>query len=133
MTAQPERLIGPELPDIHDLWAAQAAPHDAHIAGCSDAEYDRLLREQVQTEAAYLDGYDRRLEHDLAVEDASRDLPYADISPGRELESDPDLEAEAEVEWDPEAEADWAAEWDSAGPDARAEAGLEPGEPEAEI
>jgi hypothetical protein len=130
------------------LWAAQRAPYEADTAGCSDVEYDRLVLERQQTEAAYLTWYDRQLEHDLAaadntlegqgrtvgtghlvvVGDVSRDLPYVGMTRGREPEPDLDLAAEAE--------ADWAAEWDSADSaayQARAEAGLEPGEPEAEI
>ena len=52
---------GPQFPTIEDLWHAQAAPYEADLAGCSDAEYDRLVLERQQTEAAYLEGYDRNL------------------------------------------------------------------------
>jgi hypothetical protein len=58
-------LPGPDFPDVHDLRAAQAAPCAANTAGCTDAEYDRLILERKQTEAAYLAGYDRALGREL--------------------------------------------------------------------
>jgi hypothetical protein len=50
---------GPRPPAIGDLWAAQGAPHDANVSGCSDEEYDRLVLEKQQTELAYLEAHDR--------------------------------------------------------------------------
>jgi hypothetical protein len=52
---------GPQFPAMEDVWRAQDAPPEADRAGCSNAEYDRLVRERRQTEAAYLEGYDRDL------------------------------------------------------------------------
>ena len=46
---------------MEDVWRAQDAPREADRAGCSNAEYDRLVLERQQTEAAYLEGYDRDL------------------------------------------------------------------------
>lgn len=53
--------FGPQWPTMEDLWRVQGAPIEADRTGCSDAEYDRLMRERQQTEAAYLEGYDRDL------------------------------------------------------------------------
>jgi hypothetical protein len=52
---------GPQFPTMEDVWRAQDAPLEADRAGCSNAEYDRLVLERRQTEAAYLEGYDRDL------------------------------------------------------------------------
>ena len=52
---------GPQFPTMEDVWRAQDAPLEADHAGCSNAEYDRLVLERRQTEAAYLKGYDRDL------------------------------------------------------------------------
>ncbi len=68
---------GPQLPSLGDLYLAQDAPCEANAAGCSDAEYGRLVLERQQTEAAYLVGYDREL--------------------ARSLEADPEPEPEAEL------------------------------------
>jgi len=59
---------GPQLPSKAELWAAQDAPLEADRAGCSDAEYQRLLLERQQTEIAYREGYDRDLLRDLEAE-----------------------------------------------------------------
>ena len=61
-------IYGPRFPDMHELWAAQDAPLQAHQAGCSDADYDRLVLERQQTEAAYLHGYDRDLMREIEPE-----------------------------------------------------------------
>lgn len=53
------RFLYPAPPTLHDLWDAQAAPHDANSAGCSDAEYDRLVLGRQQTETAYREAHDR--------------------------------------------------------------------------
>jgi hypothetical protein len=67
---EPSRMIiyGPQFPDMRELWAAQDAPLQAHQAGCSDLDYDRLVLERQQTEAAYLDGYDRDLMRQIEPE-----------------------------------------------------------------
>ena len=70
-------VYGPQPPALEELWAAQGAPYEAYAAGRSAAEYDRLVTARLQTEAAYLDAYDR----DLV----------------RALETSPDLEPEAEL------------------------------------
>jgi hypothetical protein len=69
---------GPQFPTMQELWHAQQAPYAAHLAGCSDAEYDRLILERQQTEAAYLEGYDRGLMRDLQAE-AAQDEPEAGL------------------------------------------------------
>ena len=43
---------GPQLPGVADLHRAQAAPWKE--PRCADAEWERLILEQHQTEAAYL-------------------------------------------------------------------------------
>ena len=63
---------GPQFPTMEDVWRAQDAPAEADRAGCSNAEYDRLVLERRQTEAAYLEGYDRDL---LAAREAIPDEP----------------------------------------------------------
>ena len=67
-------VYGPQEPTINDLWTAQAAPHDATLAGCSDAEYDRLVLEKQQTEAAYLEGYDRDFGRAVEAKEAEAGL-----------------------------------------------------------
>lgn len=62
-------VCGPQLPSLHDLYLAQDAPCEANTAGCSDAVYDQLILERQQTEAAYLDGYDRDLSACLGITD----------------------------------------------------------------
>jgi len=126
VTGQPAGIHGPSFPDIHALRAAQAAPCDADLAGCSDAEYDRLILERQQTEAAYLEGYDRELARDLerepAPDPAGQPVPYT-LTP----------QAEEELALAAEAEGDWSHEWDDADSNAyqaRLEAALEPGGPE---
>jgi hypothetical protein len=69
-------VYGPQPPTQEELWLAQDAPCEASAAGCSAAEYDRLVTARMQTEATYLETYDRDL---LRV-----------------LEADPDPEPEAE-------------------------------------
>ena len=56
-----DEAYGPHWPTLAELWAAQDAPLAAHEAGCSEAEYDRLLEERHQTEAAYLEASDQEL------------------------------------------------------------------------
>jgi hypothetical protein len=62
------QVHGPQWPAMAELWAAQDAPILADTAGCSQAEYDRLVLERQQTEAAYLEGYDRALLRQLEAE-----------------------------------------------------------------
>jgi hypothetical protein len=66
-------VYGPRQPTRHDLWDAQAAPYDANLAGCSDAEYDRLVLQKQQTEAAYREAHDRNLARALEVEELDGD------------------------------------------------------------
>ena len=93
--------FGPQPPDRADLYAAQDAPLRVDL---SDAEYDRLLAERIQTEIAYKATCDR---------ESARELEAGATDP------------EAEAEW----EAEWADNWDSADSHAymdRVEACLEP-------
>ncbi|MGH3254822.1 MAG: hypothetical protein ACRDOU_05330 [Streptosporangiaceae bacterium] len=69
---------GPQFPDMEDVWRAQDAPAEADRAGCSAAEYDRLVLERQQTEAAYLEGYDREL---LRAREAIPDEPEPEAEP----------------------------------------------------
>jgi hypothetical protein len=137
----PGPAYGPQPPDLADLYAAQDAPLEA---GLSNAEYDHRLTERSQTEAAYLDAYDRDLVRALEAEAADPELeaepePLPDPDPEvggwpgwsdrSMLAPEPERDAEAEAE----AEAEWADNWDSADSHAymdRVEAGLEP---EAEL
>ena len=64
-----EQIYGPRFPDERDLYAAQDAPLEADRAGCSEAEYQRLVLERQQTELAYLAGYDRDLARALEAEE----------------------------------------------------------------
>lgn len=57
------KAYGPQFPTMEDVWRAQDAPREADRAGCSNAEYDRLVLERQQTGLAYLEGYDRALLH----------------------------------------------------------------------
>lgn len=66
---------GPRFPAMEDVWRAQDAQADADRAGCSAAEHDRLVAERQQTEAAYLEGYDRDL---LRAREAIPDEPEAE-------------------------------------------------------
>lgn len=152
MPAQLTGPAGPDFPDMHALWAAQAAPYEAHLAGCGDAEYDRLILERAQTEAAYFEGCDRELAR--ALEAAPDPAGSADYQARAEAERQAEAEAwggrgpsasyaewlaEGRQEADPageaERQAEYAAEWetepewddaDSAAYHARVEAGLEP-------
>ena len=49
MTAN-DPILGPHPPDLADLWRAQDAPLQA---GLSDADFERLGTEKMQTELAY--------------------------------------------------------------------------------
>ena len=129
----PGPAYGPQSPDLADLYAAQDAPLEA---GLSNAEYERRLTERSQTEAAYLDAYDRDLVRALEAEAADPELeaepePLPDPDPevgGWPGWSDRSMLA-PEPERDAEAEAEWADNWDSADSHAymdRVEAGLEP-------
>ena len=62
---------GPQPPSLADLYAAQDAPLQA---GLGDVEYDRRVAERIQTEAAYLDAYDRDLVRALEAEAADPEL-----------------------------------------------------------
>lgn len=64
-TASSTGVYGPQFPTLVDLHRAQDAPCAANLAGCSDRVYDHLVLERQQTEAAYLEGYDRELMREL--------------------------------------------------------------------
>jgi hypothetical protein len=114
----PDPILGPYSPDLAHLWRAQLAPLQADL---SDADFERLVAERQQTEAAFVAAYDRGLARELEAE--------ADLWTGPGWDTP--------LATDPEAEAEWADEWDSADSaayQARVEAGLEPEpEPEAEL
>jgi hypothetical protein len=117
----PNPILGPHPPDLVDLWQAQLAPLQADL---SDADFERLVAERQQTEAAFLAAYDRHL---------VRELEVADVEPEAEANLWTGPGWDTPLETDPEAEAEWAGEWDSADSaayQARVEAGLEP---EAEL
>lgn len=77
MTAAPH---GPQFPTVEEFRTAQRAPHAAHLAGCTDAEYDRLVLQRHQTEAAYLEGHDRALVRAMDAEAARGELePEAEL------------------------------------------------------
>ena len=83
---------GPQLPDMHDLRLAQGRTIDSASLVISDAEYDQLVLERQQTEAAYLTRYDDELIREL---DAGAGQPG--MEPGAiDLESaaEPDIEVE---------------------------------------
>jgi len=70
MTNQSPR---PKVPTRAELWAAQNAPLLANAAGCTDAEFQRLLDDRREVEAAYLAEYgslapEPRSEAELAAE-----------------------------------------------------------------
>jgi hypothetical protein len=69
---------GPQFPAMEDLWRAQDATAEADRAGCTAAEYDRLVLERRQAEAAYLAGYDREL---LRAREAIPDDPEPEAAP----------------------------------------------------
>jgi hypothetical protein len=127
---------GPESPTRAGLWAAQNAPRIGDAAGCTGAEYERLLDIRYQAETAYLARHgslapEPRTEAELAAEARGphSPVPYSLTPQGEAALGD----AAEEAELDAEAEADWAHEWDSADSAAyidRVEAGLEP---EAEL
>lgn len=124
------------MTDASDLWAAQNAPRIANAAGCTGAEYERLLDVRYQAETAYLARHgslapEPRTEAELAAEARGphSPVPYSLTPQGEAALGDAAEEAELQAE----AEADWAHEWDSADSAAymdRVEAGLEP---EAEL
>lgn len=60
--AEVTRSAGPHLPTKAEVWAAQDRPMLADADGCTDQEYDRLILERQQTEAAYLAGVDREIQ-----------------------------------------------------------------------
>lgn len=66
---------GPQPPDRADLYTAQDAPLEADL---SDAEYDRLLTERIQTEIAYKEACDRDLSRALEAE-AAEPEPEAEL------------------------------------------------------
>ena len=68
MTGMGGAAYGPESPSIRDVWAAQAAPHDVNLAGCSDAVYEGLVLQKLQTEVAYREACDRDLVRALEAE-----------------------------------------------------------------
>ena len=77
--AADDEVYGPQFPDERDLYLAQDAPLEADRAGCSEAEYQRLVLERQQTELAYLAGYDRDLARAL---EAAAEEPEAEAEAG---------------------------------------------------
>ena len=65
-----EHEYGLQLPTMEELWDAQAAPYDAHEAGCDNATYDRLVADRQATEAAFLAGHDRQIAAEIETEEA---------------------------------------------------------------
>ena len=121
MTAN-DPILGPHPPDLADLWRAQDAPLQA---GLSDADFERLGTEKMQTELAYQAARVRELIRDW------------DAIPEPEPEAEADLWTgpgwDTPLATDAEAEAEWADEWDSADSAAyQARVEAEP-EPEAEL
>lgn len=74
---------GPQPPALGDLYAAQDAPLEA---GLGNAEYDRLIAERIQTEAAYLDAYDRDLVRAVSAPTAA-DLEAATATTAAAIET----------------------------------------------
>ncbi len=70
-------IYGPQAPRVEDVWRAQDAALEASARG-SDAEYQQLATACRQTEAAYLDAYDRDLLRDL---EAGAPEPEAEAAP----------------------------------------------------
>jgi hypothetical protein len=67
-------VCGPRLPSLADLHRAQAAPWSE--PRCTDAEWDRLILERHQTEAAYL----VRVDAEFAAEyEAAHPEPEAEM------------------------------------------------------
>jgi len=73
-----EASAGPQWPTMEDVWRAQGASYDAYRAGCSAAEYDLLVAERAQIEAAYFEGYDLTL---LRAREAIPDEPEPEAGP----------------------------------------------------
>ena len=46
------KAYGPHLPTMQDVWAARNAAAEAHEAGCSGAERERLILDLLRTEEA---------------------------------------------------------------------------------
>lgn len=59
-------VYGPHLPDLADLLQAHAAPWTD--PQCPDAEWERLIAESHQTEAAYLARADAEYAAEFAAE-----------------------------------------------------------------
>ena len=99
--ATPDPVPGPQPPDLADLWRAQLAPFQA---GLSDADFERLVTERQQTEAAWLDAYDRDLGRELEADDLGHfeptpyDLGWTD-DPEATWEPDPDPEVGGWPAW----------------------------------
>jgi len=102
----------PQFPGQAGLWAAQNAPRIANAAGCTDAEYERLLDVRQQAEAAYLARHgslapEPRTEAELAA--AARAEAWGPQSPVPYLltpEGEAALDSPPEIGPEPEAEAE---------------------------
>lgn len=96
-----------QSPTRAGLWAAQNAPRIANAAGCTAAEYQRLLDERQQAEAAYLAEHgsltpEPRTGAELAAEARAEAWgPQSPVPYSLTPEAEAALAAEAE---DPEAE-----------------------------
>ena len=60
-----EHLV-PQPPDMTDVWRAQQAAHD--VLSAPDAKYQAAIAARQQTEAAFLEAYDRALARELEAE-----------------------------------------------------------------
>ena len=121
-----QAAYGPQLPSQADLWQAQAAPWNE--PRCSDADWERLILERHQTEAAYL----ARVDAGFAAEFEAAN-PEAGGSPS--FDDDPAKWGLLPPEPMTEVEAQAAAEagaWGPRGPSASYAEWLAEGEPEAE-
>jgi hypothetical protein len=112
MTAMESVAYGPQLPSVHDVRDAQVAADDANLAGCSDAVYERLVLQKLQTAVAYREAACRA---DAYVTEIRCPEPDSGIqrlfSPMKEAEAEvedwycADYDAEAaEYDVEPEAE-----------------------------
>jgi hypothetical protein len=94
MTVRLTGSAGPALPDLRDVRAAETAAEEADLAGCTEAEHDRLILARQQTRAAFRLAGDREPEpeasdlgrfeptpYDLGIT-GDPDLGWADVQPG---------------------------------------------------
>lgn len=94
----------PRPPSRSELRAAQNAPRIANAAGCTDAEYERLLDGRQQTEAAYLARWgslapEPRTEAELAAEARAKAWgPQSPVPYLLTLEAEAALDSSREIE-----------------------------------